>query len=209
LFNRENPEPPVVIDMGTGSGWALDLLLELKIENRFIGLDFNQKFITHLNQKFADFQSAEFHCVDFEEDVPKEFYKKADIIFNFFNFFETANIEKAFQNASLMLKPGGKLVILTIDSFYLMLALAKSMEELKEILVEYEHKKVKSEVPYFFQKIDLGDGESENFEYASVLYSFDDYYKESRKNNLELFDYGEIVKTSKFIPKVYKYIVFK
>lgn len=209
LFDKNSTQIPVIVDMGTGSGWALELLIELGIKSRFIGLDFNEKFITHLKQKFSGLQSAEFHCVDFEEDIPKGLHNKADIIFNFFNFFETANIEKAFKNAVFMLKPGGKLIILTIDSFYLMLALAKTMNELKEILAEYETKKAKNEVPFFFQKIDLGNAESESLEYASVLYSFDDYFKEAKKNDMELCDYTEIVKTSKFIPKVYKYIVFK
>lgn len=209
LFNKNNSNLPVVVDMGTGSGWALDLLLELNIEAKFIGLDFNENFITHLNQKFSHLPSAEFHCVDLEEEISKKFLNQADIVFNFFNFFETANIENAFRNASLMLKPNGKLVIMTIDSYYLMMALAKNMDELKEVLKIYDEKRTKGEVPFFFQKIDLGNAESDNYEYASVLYSFEDYFKEAQKNGLKLYDYSEVVKTAKYIPKVYKYIVFE
>ncbi|MFT3845780.1 MAG: class I SAM-dependent methyltransferase [Lacibacter sp.] len=209
LFNESKSDLPVVIDMGTGSGWALDLLLELKIETQFIGLDFNEKFIAHLKQKFLNFQSTEFHCIDLEENIPNDFRNKADVVFNFFNFFETANIETAFRNASLMLKPKGKLVIMTIDSYYLMMALAKTMDEVKEVLKIYNEKKAKGEVPFFFQKVDLGNTESDNYEYASVLYSFEDYFKEAQKNGLKLNDYGEVVKTAKYIPKVYKYIVFE
>lgn len=209
LFNDIKSELPVVVDMGTGSGWALDLLLELNIKTQFIGLDFNEKFITHLNKRFSHLHSAEFNCVDLEEDIPKDLLNKADIVFNFFNFFETANIENSFRNATAMLKPNGKLVIMTIDSYYLMMALAKNLDELKEVLKIYDEKRAKGEVPFFFQKIDLGNSESDSYEYASVLYSFEDYFKEAQKNGLKLSDYGEIVKTAKYIPKVYKYIVFE
>jgi len=209
LFAKGSSELPVVVDMGTGSGWALDLLSELNIKSQFIGLDFNEKFIEHLKQKVFSSSTVEFHCIDLEEDIPENFLNKADIVFNFFNFFETANIEKAFHNAVAMLKPQGKLAIMTIDSYYLMMALAKTMGELKEVLREYEEKKAKGEVPFFFQKIDMGDAESESYEYASVLYSFEDYFKEAQKNELKLIDYGEVVKTAKYIPKVYKYIVFE
>lgn len=209
LFKNIKSELPVVIDMGTGSGWALDLLLELNIQTRFIGLDFNEKFIAHLNHIYSHLNSAEFHCVDLEENIPKDLFYNADIVLNFFNFFETANIENAFRNAALMLKPNGKLVIMTIDSYYLMMALAKNMDELKEVLKIYDEKRAKGEVPFFFQKIDLGNAESDSYEYASVLYSFEDYFKEAQKNGLKLSDYGEVVKTAKYIPKVYKYIVFE
>jgi ubiquinone/menaquinone biosynthesis C-methylase UbiE len=210
LFDNDASEiKPTVIDMGTGSGWSLDILNELGIDCRFIGLDFNEKFISHLNKKFRDYNSAQFLNVDLELPLPDSLIGKADIVFNFFNFFETANIEMAFKNASLMLKPNGKLVIMTIDSYYLMMALAKTMEDLKDVLKIYDEKRANGEVPFFFQKIDLGNAESDSYEYASVLYSFEDYFKESQKNGLKLSDYGEVIKTAKYIPKVYKYIVFE
>jgi SAM-dependent methyltransferase len=208
LFKDIKSDLPVVIDMGTGSGWALDLLLMLNIKTQFIGLDFCKKFIAHLNKKFSSILSAEFHCIDLEDDIINSFNNKADIVFNFFNFFEIGDLDKAFRNAALMLKPKGKLVIMTIDSYFLMMALAKTMEELKGILKIYDMKKAKGEVPFFFQKIDMGNDESDKHEYASVLYSFEDYFNQAQKNGLKLSDYGEVVKTAKYIPKVYKYIVF-
>ena len=39
-----------VIDMGCGSGWLLDFLVELNIPCSYIGLDFNNKFIEHLKK---------------------------------------------------------------------------------------------------------------------------------------------------------------
>lgn len=209
LFNKNSDVQPTVIDMGTGSGWALDLLNEAGIDCKFTGLDFNEKFIIHLKDKFKNNKSADFLNTDLELPLPESLMGKADIVLNFFNFFETANIETAFHNAALMLKPNGKLVIMTIDSYYLMMALAKNMDELKEVLKIYDEKRANDEVPFFFQKIDLGNAESDSYEYASVLYSFEDYFKEAQRNGLRLSDYGEVVKTAKYIPKVYKYIVFE
>jgi ubiquinone/menaquinone biosynthesis C-methylase UbiE len=198
-----------VIDMGTGSGWALEMLRELHIQCKFIGLDFNEFFIEHLKSNFKEDLDADFLNVDLEEELPRRLHHSADVVFNFFNFFEIANLEEAFKNAQKMLKQDGKLVIMTIDSYYLMFALAKTMQELKDVLAVYEEKKSEGEVPYFFQKIDLGDAESEDYEYASVIYSLDDYYKQAKVNGMNLVDYAEVIKTSKLIPKVYQYIVFQ
>jgi len=209
LFRDDVSDNGTVIDMGTGSGWALEVLRELSIDYRFIGLDFNEPFIEYLKSKFRDDSDADFLNVDLEEEVPAELHRSADVVFNFFNFFELTNLEQAFRNAEKMLKPNGRLVIMTIEPYYLMLALAKTMQDLKSVLREYEEHKGRGEVPYFFQKIDLGDAESEDYEYASVLYSLDDYYKQAQSNGMNLIDYTEVVKTSKLIPKVYQYIVFQ
>lgn len=208
LFDGLQSDDPVVVDMGTGSGWALTLLRELGLHCKFIGLDFNPLFIDYLSENFEHDSRARFLRFDLEDRLPEGLVGRADIVFNFFNFFEIANMQAAFKNAALMLKPGGRLVMMTIDSYYLMFALVETMPELKELMKLYEMQKTSGNVPFFFQKIDLGDSESEEYEYASVLYSFADYYKEAKKNALDLAEFDEIVKTGKFIPKVYHYFVF-
>lgn len=198
-----------VIDMGCGSGWLLDFLLELDIPFTYIGLDFNNRFIYSLKEEFSSVSNASFETVDFEEKVPDKFLHRADIVFNCFNFFEIANLDTAFANAINMLKPHGKLVIFTIDYTYLILAVSNSMEEFKSNLKTYEEIKSKGEIPYFFQNIDLGDKVSKDLKYASVLYSFNDYFQQVQKYQMSLVDYCEVVKTSKFLPKTYQYIVYK
>lgn len=200
---------PVIIDMGCGNGWVLEMLIELKLDFQYIGLDFNPKFIDFLKETYKDELRAEFLLVDLEATLPNTLINKADIIFNCFNFFEVANIESAFANADKMLKANGSLIIFTIEYTYLILALSKDMVEYKKYLALYEEFKSKGEAPFFFQKIDLGNGESEELKYASVLYSFNDYFQLARKHNLNLSDYGEVVKTSKFLPKTYQYFEFK
>lgn len=197
-----------IIDMGCGSGWLLDFLLELNVPFTYLGLDFNKKFIDYLREKYSDISFASFDFVDFEEPIDKKYFSSADVVFNCFNFFETANLENAFENAAQMLKPSGKLIIFTIEVTYLILAVSSSMEEFKVKLKNYEEIKSKGEVPYFFQNIDMGDSESKELKYASVLYSLDDYYKHAKKFNMRIADFGEVIKTSKYLPKVYQYIAF-
>ena len=198
-----------ILDMGCGSAWLLEFVRQLNLEIQYSGFDFNSKFIDSLNVKYQNDKNSKFYCIDFETEVPKEHLKSFDIVFNCFNFFETADLDMAFSNAVKMLKPNGKLVIFTIEYTFLILALSHSMEEFKEYLKIYDQAKNKGVVPYFFQNIDLGNAESETLKYASVLYSFDDYFKQATKLNMKLEDYGEIVKTAKFLPKTYQYFVFK
>lgn len=197
-----------IVDMGCGSGWLLDFLIELNIPFSYVGLDFNTRFIQHLKTKYKSKSNASFETVDFEESIPDKLLGKADIVFNCFNFFETANLDSAFSNGVKMLKLNGKLVISTIEYSYLILAISQNMKEFKANLRIYEEIKSKGEVPYFFQNIDLGNSESENLKYASVLYSLDDYFKQALIHKMNMFDYGEVVRTSKFMPKTYQYIVF-
>jgi SAM-dependent methyltransferase len=197
-----------VFDMGCGSGWLLDFLLELEVPFSYVGLDFSPQFVAHLKSKYSNLPEVSFELFDFEEALPLHLQGKADIVFNCFNFFEILDLDAAFENAARMLKPHGQLVVFTIDPTYLALAVSKSMPEFRERLRLYEEMKSRGETPHFFQNIDLGDGESRELKYASVLYSLDDFFKKARKNSLRLIDYGEVVKTSKFLPKIYQYIVF-
>jgi demethylmenaquinone methyltransferase/2-methoxy-6-polyprenyl-1,4-benzoquinol methylase len=197
-----------LIDMGCGSGWLVDFIKELGIPFHYIGLDFNAEFVNFLRDKHNQLSNISFDTVDLEESIPNKYINNADIAFNCFNFFETANLDTAFNNAYQLLKDNGQLVIFTIDYTYLILAISHNMNEFKSNLREYERMKENGEVPYFFQNIDLGDSESKDLKYASVLYSFDDYFKQAKSYDMTLTDYGEVIKTSKFLPKTYQYMVF-
>lgn len=198
-----------VVDMGCGSGWLLDFLLELNIKFNYIGLDFNHLFIRHLKQKYFHVPRTKFYSVDFEAGISNKLVQCADVVFNCFNFFETANLDAAFGNGVKMLNSKGKLVIFTIEYTYLILAVSHNMNEFKSNLKKYEQVKSIGEIPYFFQNIDLGDAESRELKYASVLYSLADYFNQAKNNGMKLVDYDEVIKTSKFFPKTYQYIVFQ
>jgi SAM-dependent methyltransferase len=197
-----------ILDMGCGSGWLLEYLRQIDLKTQYCGIDFNDKFIQALKAKYKFDSNAVFKTIDFEAELSSNYVERFDLVFNCFNFFETANLDASFGNAVKMLKPNGKLIIFTIEYTYLILALSHNMEEFKNYLKIYDDAKNKGMVPYFFQNIDLGNAESETLKYASVLYSFDDYFKQATKYGLKLIDYGEVVKTAKYLPKTYQYFVF-
>ena len=131
------------------------------------------------------------------------------MVFNCFNFFELLDLDAAFDNAARMLQPSGRLFIFTIDPTYLALAVSRDMPDFRNKLRLYEEMKSRGETPHYFQNIDLGNAESKDLKYASVLYSLDDFFQRARKNSMRLIDYGEVIKTSKYLPKVYQFIVFQ
>lgn len=207
LRNLVAPEMSIV-DMGCGSGWLLEFLLELHIPFSYIGLDYTKEFIDFLKIKYSQKPGVSFQLVDFEEPIPSMLVGRADIVFNCFNFFELLDLKAAFSNAVRMLSPRGQLVLFTIDAVYLALAVSKDMTDFRERLRLYEEIKARGETPHFFQNIDLGDAESANLKYASVLYSIDDFFMRAREHDMRLIDYGEVIKTAKFLPKVYQYMAF-
>lgn len=198
-----------VVDMGCGSGWILEFLLNQGIRCEYKGLDFTAEFITYLKDKYADVEGASFEQMDLEESIPVRLHKTADVVFSAFALFEMTALDVAFTNAVEMLRDHGQFVILTIDPTYLALAVSKDMAAFKATLQQYEEMKGGGDVLRFFQNIDLGDAESKELKYASVLYSFGDFYGHAKKHGMHLADYAEVVKTSKFLPKIYQYIVFE
>jgi SAM-dependent methyltransferase len=198
-----------IVDMGCGSGWLLDLIIDIGVEFKYLGLDFNPVFIDYLRDKYSSIKAARFELVDLEVDLDARFNGQADMVVNCFNFFETANLEVSFRNGARLMSPKSKLIVFTIDVTYLMLAVSKTFEGFKSLLLEYDEMKSGGEVPFFFQNIDLGESESSELKYASVLYSVGDFYKQAEQNGLRLSDYGEVIKTGKFLPKIYQYLSFE
>ena len=200
-----NIKTPNLIDFGCGEGWILRLLLERKINVKYIGLDFNDKFISFLNDKHKDDANATFLCVDFEKKPPKQLISKADIGINFFNFFEIPNIEAAFKNVSDMLKTGASLIIVNIDPVMQILSISNSEKDFITNLKLYERYGTKLG---YDKDIDVGDIKS-NRVYKSLLYSTDTYVKLAKQNNLQLTDYKEVVKTGNTVPQIYQFIFLK
>ncbi len=197
-----------VYDMCCGSGWLLDFIIESGVRVKYVGFDFNERFISYLTDKFSGQPDYSFVLADLENPIGETYSATADFSFNNFSFFEIANLAPAFDNAVKILKPGGSLIITTIDVSYLIVAISNTYEDFKNNLVMYEQVKAKGEIPYFFQPIDLGNAASEQLKYASVLYSLADYFKLAKSKGLILKEYDEIICMSRFIPKVYQYLEF-
>ena len=77
-----------------------------------------------MNKKYQSLTNASFEIVDFEQEIPVHLINEFDLVFNCFNFFETANLDNAFDNAQKMKKEQGKLIIFTIDNMYLILGVS-------------------------------------------------------------------------------------
>lgn len=197
-----------IYDFGFGNCWLLDLIIELKINFKYVGFDFNTKFIEIYGKKYQEFDNIKFVEFDLEKPINEEFINAADFVFTLFTLFEIPKVDHVFKNISNCLKKNGKHILLTIDSFYLMLALSENMEDLKNVLTKFDEFKNNGKTPYFFQDIDLGDRASDQLKYASVLHTTSDYIKIAQSYNLYLFAFDELIKTAKFTPKVYQYYEF-
>ena len=197
-----------IVDMGCGSGFLYDLVKDLNLNIKYIGLDFNATFIDFLNKKYKDDDNSDFILVDFEEAIPLELEGVADIVVNFFNFIEVESFDKAFSIGVKLLNSSGIFSILTIEYAFLILAISKDMEDFKKKLREYEEIKESGYKPLAFQEIDLGQAVSEDLAYGSVFHSTKDYLQNGIKHKLELKLYDEIICTAKYVPKTYQYIEF-
>jgi len=197
-----------VVDLGCGNGWLIEHIRSCDYSVYYKGIDFNDGFVEYLKIKYENDDMVDIELCDIETDCLLNI-GTFDIVLSFYNFFEISNLNDVFCRVNKILNKRGKLVIMTIDYIYLILAISKNMEDFKEKLKEYEEILVNNSVPYFFQKIDMGDKESDYFKYVSVLYSLKNYFDCAKSNSMILVDYDEIVKTSKFVPKVYQYMVFQ
>lgn len=195
---------PVLLDMGFGSGWLLDALLESNTPVSYLGVDSIEPFVVRAQTRFAGVASARFVLADLEQDT--HLGVDADVVVNAFNFFEMCDLPQAMGNASRYLKPGGTLLMSTIDKTYLILALSDGWESFHENLRRYQ------DIPgvkFGFQRIDLGGSVSESLEYPSVLYSSQDFIDAASACDLCLARYEEQPFTGRAVPKIYCHLEFK
>jgi SAM-dependent methyltransferase len=196
---------PIILDFGCGEGWILRIIREMQLGLRYVGLDFNAKFIDFLGNKHKGDSEAFFHCVDFEEPPPQHLIAVGDVGINFFNFFEIPNIEEAFKNVANMLKKRSYLLIVNIDPVMQILAVSNSEKEFITNLGLYE--RYGKQMGYD-KDIDVGDLRSERI-YKALLYSTATYVSIAQQNGFNLYDYKEVVKTANSVPQIYQYIFFR
>ena len=104
-----------IYDFGFGNCWLLELLFEIKIKFKYVGFDFNKKFIEIYSETYTKFPNVKFVYQDLEEPISDDFLNKADIVFTLFSLFEIPRVDKVFKNISNCLKNNGKNLLLTID----------------------------------------------------------------------------------------------
>lgn len=194
---------PVIVDMGCGSCWLLEMLLQGQQSFRYVGVDNNSEFIKAAEETFATIPNASFLFADLDMRVDLDL--KADLVINAFNFFELADLDRGMANAASWLAPEGRLLMSTIDKTYLILALSTDWEEFRNNLKSYQ---LASGIKYDFQKVDLGDRLSGELEYPSVLYNTQNFIESAKSVGLSLVSYTEDVFTARAVPKIYCHLEF-
>ena len=197
-----------VIDVGCGDGFLYRKIRGLVQGAAYVGLDFNKTFVETLAEQSRTDPLATFRLCDIEQAVPSDLVAQADVVFSYFVFLEIEDIRRGFSNCASLLRPGGRLSVFTIEYAFLVLAISHSFEDLKANLAIYEDVRRQGKIPYTFQKIDLGDGESEDLTYGSVFHSTADFIMGGINAGLELVSFRENIKTKKYHPKVYQYMEF-
>jgi len=199
--SKSNSPRPTIVDMGFGSAWVYDALRTRRFSCNYVGLDSTEQFVCHSRNSYATDEFCRFELTDLEEPVGIDV--RADVVLNAFTFFELAQLQQPMMNAYKLLRPGGSLLVSTIDSTYLILAVSNSWDGFRDNLARYE------KLPgtkYAFQPIDLGDRASSTLEYPSVLYSRDDYITAASSVGFRLTSYKEHIFTAKPIPKIYVHL---
>ena len=198
----------LVVDVGCGSGFLYRKIRRLFPDARYVGLDFNETFIGVLTEQSKEDPLASFRLCDIEQGVPADLIGQADVVFSYFVFLEIEDIRRGFESCASLLRPGGRLSVFTIEYVFLILAVSRTFEDFKKNLATYETVRQRGDVPYTFQKIDLGNGESEELSYGSVFHSTSDFISGGLDAGLVLLSFKENIKTKKFHPKVYQYLEF-
>jgi SAM-dependent methyltransferase len=198
-----------VIDIGCGSGFLYQMIREKSTSARYVGMDFNNAFIEKLASDFGHDPNAEFVVQDLDQEIPDRFINKADVVFSLFVFLEMESLASAYKAGYSLLKSGGIFSIFTIEYTHLILAVSHGMADFKANLKKYQKIRAENSVPYTFQKIDLGDGESDELTYGSVFHSTADYVSAGLHAGLHLERFLENIHTDKYHPKVYQYFEFK
>lgn len=208
MVDRLINDQSTVVDVGCGSGFLYHLVREKSKTARYVGMDFNSAFIEKLSSEFGHDPNAEFVVQDIDQNIPDRFLGSADVLFSFFVFLEVGDLDGAYRAGGSLLKPGGTFSIFTIEYTFLILAVSRDMEDFKANLRKYHEIRTIGKTPYTFQKIDLGDGESDELTYGSVFHSTADYIRSGRDAGLQLELFSEFIHTDKFHPKVYQYFEF-
>lgn len=206
IFSTISSRKPMLVDMGCGSAWLLSSLLSRGGSLKYCGLDSSKTFVEHGRAKFAGLEDIDFEQVDLEIPIKKlPQCRKADLVVNAFNFFELCDLRQGFRNARNLVRPGGRLLVSTIDKTYLLLAISSGWEDFLLKLKLY------SELPgtkYAFQPIDLGNAVSGKHYYPSVFYTTQDYVDAAKLAGFKLETYTEKCFTEKLVPKIYIHLEF-
>lgn len=196
---------PTLFDIGCGEGWIYRLVHDKHLRARYVGIDFNDQFISELRARYGESDDHKFYCLDLEIPPPAELIGRADVAVNFFNFFEIPDIDAAFGNVASMMRMNASLLVVNIDPVMQILAVSSDHASFIENLKLYEEQK--HELGYD-KDIDVGDEPSGRV-YKSLLYSTATYVALGRRFGLRIEDYREVIKTGNSVPQIYQFLYFR
>lgn len=110
-LDRGTPKSVAVLGVAGGNGLEH---VDRTVTKRIVGVDFNQRYLDAVQQRFGTFPGIELHCCDLaQEDLtaaPVELVHAALI-------FEHAGLGRALENALSLVAPGGRFsVVLQLPS---------------------------------------------------------------------------------------------
>lgn len=107
---------------------CLSCFWEHDFRGHYQGLDSNPRFISHLKKKYSGQKNTIFTLHDFSNEA-LPFDVRFDVVVCSFSLFEVAELDQAIERIAKVIKPGGFLVIITINALSQLLAISKDDDE--------------------------------------------------------------------------------
>ena len=104
----KSPEEPVnVIEVGPGTGAFTKIIADkLKPKDRLDVIEYNQKFVEVLQEKFKDYPNVSVHCISITDWKPD--YKYDFMVSSLpFNVFDAEFVKMILTHYENIIKPGG------------------------------------------------------------------------------------------------------
>lgn len=198
---------PSILDIGCGNGWLYEEVLNFSpnFNFKYIGLDTNEFFINHLNNKFSD-EHARFIDADFEETLDQVQDNSIDKAIAVLSFIEMTDLRAAFTNVYRKLKNGGDCIIVVLNPYLELMRLNADINNLKNDLSVFRSGKM-----YYYEKKIISDDMVSEVNYYGLLHHIDNYFSIAKSCGLEINDFKEIDAFDEFGPgsTVYHCIEFK
>lgn len=196
-----------ILDIGCGNGWLYEEALNLNpnFDFKYVGLDTNELFISHLNKKFLD-QRAEFIDADFEEDLHQVADNSIDKAIAVLSFIEMTDLKAAFNNIYRKLKNDGVCIIVVLNPYLELMRLNSDIKDLKNDLSIFRSGKM-----YYYEKKIVSNDLVSEVNYYGLLHHIDNYFSIAKACGLLINDFKEIDAIDEFGPgsTVYHCIEFK
>lgn len=197
---KQNINYKNILDVGCGTGWLSDVAPS---HLSYKGVDTCSFFIEQLSQEVDNFYVFDVEATH-SPDLIKNF--ESDVVVCCLSLIETSYLKEAFQNLSLLCKPGGTLFIVGLEPIVELHRISKNSEEFYSYLDMYLNNSNKLTIS---KKI-KSKGEVSEGDYHRILYGHNDYHQLAKANGFVLEESDQIRGLEfKAGGPVYNYLLFK